>query len=122
MPGVPRVLRGAVGLGLGGREDAEFGKVGLADRDETGVAEPLGQVAVERRAEVDLLQELRAEVERLAGERCAEILEQERDALERAVRDLPPGSLAPILEELVNDGVELWVQLLDVGDGRLDQL
>ena len=43
---------GAVGLGLGGRQDPQLGRVGLADRDEARVAEALREVGVERGAEV----------------------------------------------------------------------
>ncbi len=54
--GVPRVLRRAVGVGLGRRQDAELGHVGLADRDQAGVAEALGEERVHRRAEVGVFQ------------------------------------------------------------------
>ena len=87
---------GAVGARLGGRQDAQLGRVRLADRDQAGGAEALRQVGVDRGAEVALLQVAHAEVQRLAGECGAEVLEQEGDALEGPVGKLarePPPAL-----------------------------
>ena len=52
------------------------------------------EVGVDGRAEVRVLEQLHAHVERLAGERRAEVLEQERNALERAVGQVARGRLA----------------------------
>src|SRR5581483_12432613 len=79
---VPRVARRAVGVGLGRRQDAELGRVRLADGDEAGLAEALGQVGVDGRAEPGVLEEAAPEMERLAREGGAEVLEQERHAPE----------------------------------------
>ena len=119
---VPRVLRRAVRVRLGRRQDAELRHVGLADRDQAGVAEPLGQERVHRRAEVSVLEHLHAQVERLAGEGGSDVLEEERDALEGAVRKRASRCLAALLEELVDDGVQLGIQLLHPRDRGVDEL
>ena len=53
------------------------------------------------------LRTLHAHVERLARERGAEVLEQERNAAEGAVGKIARGGLAPLLVERVDDRVEL---------------
>ena len=72
-----------------------------------GVAEALRRGGVDRRSEAGVLERLHAQVQRLAGERRAEVLEQERDAAEGPVGQLASGRLARLLEELVDDRVEL---------------
>src|SRR5205823_5294411 len=54
--------------------------------------------------------------------RGAEVLEQERDAAERAVGQIPGRRLAPLFEERMDDGVDLGVELLDPRDRPIDQL
>ncbi len=119
---VPGVAGGAVRARLRGRQDAELGDVGLADRHEAGVAEPHAEEGVDRGAEVDVLEHLRAQVVRLAGQRRADVLEQERDAAERTVRQRVARRLSALVEELMDDRVELRVERLDAPDRLLDQL
>ena len=118
--GVPGIARRAEAPRLGGREDAELGRVGLAADDEAGVDVALRQLLGHRGGVV--AREVRALVERRAGELRAEVLQEERHTAERPVGQLARRLRAGAVEELVDDGVEVRVQLLDARDRITDQL
>ena len=83
---------GAVGAGLGRRQDPELRGVGLADRDEAGVAEALRRGRCRPAARKSA--SLSACMPRCRGcpaKAGAEVLEQERHALEGAVGQLARG-------------------------------
>ena len=121
--GVPRVARRAVRLGFGRRHQPELGRVRLADDDEA------------RRLE------LREQVAR-ASARCSSPLCSARlPAWYGAPASVPSRSLTTIgtprngpsgsvaarrgarpVEQRVDDGVQLAVQLLDAGDRGVDEL
>jgi hypothetical protein len=61
-------------------------------------------------------------VQRLAREGDAEVLEQERNALERPIGELARRLLSPLLEEPVDDGVQVGVERLDPRDRGPDEL
>jgi hypothetical protein len=117
---VPRVARGREALRFRGHRRAEFRHVGPAKRDEAGRAEVFRQEGREREGHVAHGPD--AERRRLAGERAAQVLEQDRHAAERAVgqvaRRLPPR----LVEPGADHGVQLGIDLLDPGDGVLGQL
>jgi hypothetical protein len=76
-----------------------------------------------RNAEVDLLQEARAEVHRIAFGVAEEVLQEERYAAERTVgQGVPARLVARAVEEPVDHRVQLGVQPLDALDGGIDQL
>ena len=81
---VPRVVRGAVGVGFGRRLQPELRRVRLADDHEAGLLELVEQVGGVGRDVADLLQQLVAEVERHAREPTVEVLHHDRDAGERS--------------------------------------
>jgi hypothetical protein len=68
------------------------------------------------------LEEVRAEVVRIALRWGAEVFQQERHALERAVGQLAGGLGPRAFEALVDDSVDLRIDSLDASDGRVDQL
>jgi hypothetical protein len=107
---VPGVVRRPVGLRLGGRQDAELGRVGLADEHEAQLAELRGQPGVAVGAEALVSQEAHPLVLRRVLDRADQVLDDERHALERAVRRLGRQRL---VEQRVDDGVELAVERLD---------
>ncbi len=120
--GVPGISRRPVGHRLGGRQDAQLRRVRLADRDQAGALEPLRQIGVDRGAEVELLEQVHAEVKRLARQRRPDVLEQERDTPERPLRERVGGRRPALLVQLVDDRVQPGVELLDSGDRRFDEL
>src|SRR3954463_12310238 len=109
--GVPRVARRRERLRLGGHGRAELRHVGAAQGDEAGGEELLGEEGRHRPREV--LQRTDADGGRLAGDRAAEILEQDRDAAERTVRKLAPCCRTGLVEPGADDGVEVRVDGLD---------
>ena len=95
----------------------------LPDDDEASGAKALRQRRVDGSAEIRVLEQFHPQVKRLARVGGAEVLEQERDALERAVGKVRRSGLgAPLLELLVDDRVELRVERLDPADGLVDEL
>jgi hypothetical protein len=70
---------------LGRGDDAQLGRVGLADRDEAGIADTRAEERVHGQAKVGLLQALHPHVQRLSGQTGPEVLEEERHAAEGAV-------------------------------------
>ena len=108
--------------GLGGREDPELGRVGLAEEDEARLAEAPRQVAVLLLDPAHLAQEAHALVHRVAGRVGGQVLEQERHAAEGAVGQVAGRRLARLVEQRRDHRVELGVQPLDALDRLVDQL
>jgi hypothetical protein len=61
-------------------------------------------------------------VQRLSGERGAEVLEQEGNTAEGSVGQVTPRRLARLVVERVDNRVQLRIERLDSLDRRLDQL
>ncbi len=59
---------------------------------------------------------------RLAGLGAADVLEQERDAAKRPVRERAEGVAAGALELAMDHAVQLRIEQLDAGDRRIDEL
>ena len=122
---VPRVARRAVGVRLGRRQRAELGRVGPAEETKPGGAE------LRRRGSVSCgatkptsRQRPRAHVVRVARGVAEEVLQEERHAAERPVRQIasPRPRRAPRSKSGMDDGVQLRVHALDARDRRVDQL
>ena len=92
MVGVPRVAGGAEEARLGGRDQAELRRVGLAGDDQAGALVASRQLAVEGRHEV--LQVFGALRLAHAGVPRPEVLEQEGHAGERPLREVALGRRA----------------------------
>ena len=90
---IPRVVRGAIGDGLGGHRRSEFGQVGLAADHEAGGAEAFDEPCVLRLDPARVLRHLQAAVVRVAGGVRDRVLEQERHAAERPGRQIGVGGL-----------------------------
>src|SRR5260221_11450597 len=96
---VPGIVSRAVSTGLRGRQNAQLGCVRLADRHQPSSVEPLCQVGIHGGAEVALLQITHSQVQRLAGEGAAKVLEQEGNAPERTAWGMTPTRLEALSEE-----------------------
>src|SRR5207249_9210303 len=98
--GVPRVVRGAVGLRLGGWQQAELRSVRLAHDHAPGGAQPGEQVRVVVGREAEVAEEPVPEVQGLAREGAVEVLHQDRYAAEgpvdRVLRLRPGAFVAPV--------------------------
>ena len=110
-------------LRLGGRNEPELGRVGPAEVGEAGGEVAPGELIGARRAVSGLLQVPHALVVGVALHGAEEVLEQDRDAAERAVGQGARRSLLTCaVEELVYHRVELRVELLDALYGSVDEL
>ena len=118
---VPRITRRPVRKRLGSGNESEFGRVRAADDDEARVEvllrERVGLIVFP----VRVAQELHALVDRIALDAREQILEHERHAAERSVRQFAPGLLARLVEQRMDHRVQLAVQFLDAVDGFVDQ-
>ena len=123
---VPGVARGAEEAGLGGRQDPELRRVGLAQHDEAGALEADDELAVLGR-DVVAGEECRALREADARVLGAEVLEEEGHAGEGAGEGgggdaLLEGGAAGEVVHRGHDRVEAGVHPLDARDGRVHQL
>src|SRR6185437_14569467 len=116
---VPRIAAGAVELAFGRAGDAELGEVGLADRGDAALAVAPHQPAVLRIHHALAIST--AGGPRPAGDGDQQVLDQERHAAERPVRQRI--GLGPrLVEGLVDDSADLRIVAANPGDRRLDQL
>ena len=98
------------------------GCVGLADEHEPSPAQPSGELAVVRREPVAVTQHLGAAVLGRPGKGGAEILEDDRHAVERSVADLAARHLLPgPIEQRDHHGVDQRVEPLQRGNRGLQQ-
>ena len=117
---VPRILRGAVKLGLGRCDEPEFGNVRHAKQVQSRGFEFLHEIAVAwpRKG--------RNESRRLARGHAlrerADVLQQERHAAERTFGKFALRRIARAFIVLEDDGVELWVERFGALDCLVDQL
>ena len=119
---VPGVARRAVGVGLGRRQRAELGRVRLAEEDEARGAEPRGRVGVVRRHEAEALEQAGAHVVGVVGRVGEQVLQEERHAAKGPAWQVRRRRLgARLLEERDDDRVQLRVDRLDAGNGRVDE-
>src|SRR4029453_16395691 len=95
---------------------AELGHVGPAEGDEAGLPELRGQVRGHRPP--DVTQRADAERGRLARHQAPDVLEEDRHAAERPVRQLVGGLGARLVVAGPDDGVEGRVHRLYRGDTR----
>ena len=98
------------------------------DWPEFAPADPASKVARPLKVEVLLLdpalvlQEAHPLVQGVAGAEADQVLEHHGDPTEGTVRKPRLHLLARLVEQGVDDGVELGVELLDAGDGVVDEL
>ena len=58
----------------------------------------------------------------LTGHRAQDVLDQEGNAAERAIREVRRGRGRPgLVERRMNHGIQLGIELLDAHDGGIDQ-
>jgi hypothetical protein len=124
--GHPRVVGDAVQARFGEHPQPEVGQVGAADGDGTCGTHPLDHRCIDRRDRVG------ERCERLRGGRAGEVdvlLHRDRHTVERAERfarsDGAVGRLGcgtGLVVEATDDGVELWVHLVDAGQVGVDHL
>jgi hypothetical protein len=119
---VPRVVGGTVGDRLGGGEDPQLGSVGPPDDHEPGLAQAAGEHHVVIGPVTGVAQHAHAFVDRGALHVAREVLDQQRDAAEGAVRQLAGRRLPGLLVERMDDRVQFRVQPLGAGDRLVDQL
>ncbi len=115
-------LRGPEGQRLGGGEDAQLGRVGLAQEDEARLAEALDELGVVVLDPADLAQEAHALVHRVARRVGGQVLEQEGHSAEGAVGQVAGRGGARLVEQRRYHRVDLGVEALDAGDRLVDQL
>ena len=118
--GIPRVARRGEAPRLGGDRGAELRHVGPAQRHEAGRPELLRQIG--RNRERQVAQRPDPECRRLALDRAPQVLEQDRDATEGAVGQVALCLKPRRVEPGPDHGVQLRIDRLDPGDGRLYQL
>ena len=104
---------------VNGREP-ELRRTGLAERDEAGVPEPDHQLAVV--VGDPPFEKSRSRAHRLPGHQHREILEQERNPAEGAIRQSGGHFASGALEHRVNDSVEPGIQGFDPRDRGIDEL
>ena len=109
-------------LRLARPDRGQFRGVGAAERDQACGAKRQGQRGVARGAVSDVAQGAHAHRVRLAGLAAAVVLEQERHAAERAVRQGTIGVVACPFVLAMHHDVELRVELLDPFDRLIDEL
>ena len=119
---LPRVVRGSVGVRLGGGQEPDLGGVGPAEHDEAGVDEPLRERIGAGRVMVRVTEEPHALVEGLAGHLGAQVLQQHRHPTEGAVGERAGGLVPGPLEAIAHHRVELRVHRLDPRDRLVHQL
>ena len=117
---VPRRARRAEELGLAGQRESQLARVGAAEEDEAGALEAFDVLAVDR-GRRRIGEEARAACHRQPGHDSGEVFQEKRHPAERpvgqALGDLP----APVVVETHDDGVDLGIALLHLGDGRLQE-
>src|SRR6201999_2889466 len=119
MTQVPGVVRRRETPRLGRHRGAELRHVGPAERNETGRPELFRQVR--RHRERHVAQRPEPERRRLARDRAADVLEQDRDTAERAIRRTALGLSQRVVEPGPDHRIQLRVDRLDPGDRRLRQ-
>jgi len=101
----------------GGYRGAKLRHVSPAKRDEAGRTELLCQVG--RYRERQVAQRPEPEGGHLAGDRAAQVLEQDGDAAEGAIGQVTFGLLAGSVEPGPDHRIQLWVEATRApGDGR----
>ena len=118
---VPRIVRGAVGVRLGRRQQPELGCVRLPDDHASRGAESREEVRVVVGDDPEVAEEPVAEVERFAGERAVEVLDEDRYAAEGPVGRIV-GLGAGALVAPVDHRVEVGVDRVDAFEGGVDEL
>ena len=118
---VPGIARGAIEPGLAGEAEPELAAARLAVDHHAGTLEPADMEAVPgRRRQVG--EEAAAARGPGAGERRAQILQQERHAGERPLRQACLDGLRGVVVELHHDRVDGRVARIDTRDRRLQHL
>ena len=120
MTGIPRIARRGKASRLGGHRGAKLRHVGAAERDEAGRPELLREVG--RYRPCHRTQRPEAERRGLTRDHAAQILIQDRHTPERAVGQVPVSLQPRRIEPCPDHGIQLRVDRLNPGDGRLGQL
>ena len=120
MTRIPRVARRGKASRLGGHRGAKLRHIGAAERHEAGRPELLRQIGRYRPCHVT--QRPEAERRRLTRDRTAQILVQDRHAAERAIGQVAVSLQPRRIEPRPDHSVQLRVDRLNPGDGRLCQL
>src|SRR5205085_4708192 len=110
-----RIARRAEQLGLRERRQSELRRVRLAEDESARPAVASDDLGVVRRDEV--VEDSAAVPDRSTGVPGQEVLEQERDSSKRSGAQRAVGCVERIVVELVDDGVDLWVERFDPLDG-----
>ena len=117
---MPRVARRPVVLRLAGDAQAELAGVGLAEDDQPGALVSPDQRAILRRHHIG--EEVAAARRRDTAERAVQVLQQERNAAERSVRQAGRDRLSPVIVELHDDRIDPGIAGFDALDRGLEQL
>jgi hypothetical protein len=120
MTGIPRVTRRGKASRLGGHRGAELRHIGAAERDEAGRPELLREVG--RYRPCQLTQRPEAKRRGLTGDHAAQILIQDRHTPERPIGQIAVSLQPRRIEPCPDHGIQLRVDRLNPGDGRLCQL
>ena len=117
---VPRIAGRAAQLRLGHPEDPELRAVGLADEDHTRTAVAREQLRV---VVGDVVHQRSAgERARLVSQEAVHVLDQERDPSEGAIGQVSGRVNACLVIHAVDHGIELAIDHVRSGDGRVDEL